>query len=143
MRKRYCIAILVSLLVAPGLSKAEPMIVFPGSMNSNANYGSSDSPFANDNTYSASHNVKIGDSLGSIMRKYYAGAGLDRGVLQYGIVKANSHVFRNSNANFMLAGKLLKLPSVNELQNMIFSRKTVNSAEVSGNPSKNVYFFGQ
>lgn len=143
MRKRYSIWVLISFLVYPVLCIAEPMIVFPGSMNRSANYGSSDSPFSSDETYSAKHNVKIGDTLGSIMRKYYAGAGLDKGVLQYGIVKANAHVFRSANANFMLAGKVLKLPSVNDLQNMIFSRKTTSSSAVSGDPSKNVYFFGQ
>jgi len=124
-------------------AKSDPVIIFPRNMSSFSTGGDPSNPFVMDESYNSRYLVKKGDVLGAIIRKHYGGAGLDRSVLQFGIVKSNGHVFRGGNANFMLAGKTMKLPSINELRDMVFSNKNSESDAYQDMGSKNIYFFGQ
>lgn len=142
MSRLLYIAVL-SLFLFPNLSTAEPVIVFPRSSSSLVMDGNSNNQFIMDENYSANYLVKKGDVLGSIIRNNYSGTSLDRNVLQFGIVRANRHAFRGGNANFLLAGKSIKLPSINNFRDMIFRKSNQSDNWDQETGSKNIYFFGQ
>ena len=77
------------------------------------------SKFAENPDHSERHKVKKGDSLFKIINKYYADAGLDRNFLELAIVKANRGAFVRNNPNFLYAGRVLHLPSVNQIKSMV------------------------
>ena len=135
--------VILSVLLFPTLSSGEPVVVFPRSSGSSILDGDSNNPFIIDEDYSANYLVKKGDVLGSIIRKNYSGAALDRSVLQFGIVRSNRHAFRGGNAHFMLAGKSIKLPSINNFRDMVFKKNNQNDNWSQEIGSKNIYFFGQ
>ncbi|MEE2705060.1 MAG: hypothetical protein VX397_02970 [Pseudomonadota bacterium] len=134
--------IITSLILLPYCSLAEPVIVFPRTSSSLLNDGNTNNPFIIDENYSATHLIKRGDVLGGIIRKYYDGSSLDRNVLQFGIVRSNKHAFRGGNANFMLAGKQIKLPSINNFRDMVFRRTEESGNWTQDVKSSNIYFFG-
>lgn len=143
MHKWILMSVIGLCLLPLGYAKSDPVIIFPRNMSSFSIGGDSNNPFIMDESYNSRYLVKKGDVLGAIIRKHYGGAGLDRSVLQFGIVKSNGHVFRGGNANFMLAGKTMKLPSINELRDMVFSNKSSEADTYQNTGSKNIYFFGQ
>ncbi len=142
MSKMLFKSMIISLILFPSFSFAEPVIVFPRTPSSLVTDGNTNNPFIIDENYSSTHLVKRGDVLGGIIRKYYDGASLDRNVLHFGIVRANRHAFRGGNGNFMLAGKKIKLPSINNFRDMVFRRTEESENWNQDVDSTNIYFFG-
>ena len=108
-------AITVSALAGPF-----PLVVLENDQRQTSGKSeSSASKFADNPDYSDRHKVKKGDSLFKIINKYYADAGLDRNFLELAIVKANRGAFVRNNPNFLYAGRVLHLPSVNQIKSMV------------------------
>lgn len=94
--------------------------------------------------YSASHRVGQDETLSHIMADYYGGSGLDMSVVKMAIVKANKHAFVRGNANFLFADKVLHLPSLTEMKNMVLgtsnNRGQSQGRDYGGN--NQIYFIG-
>ena len=89
--------------------------------------------------------VKQGDSLNSILKEFYTGSGLDRRFIQLSIVIANPHAFAKNNPNFLFADKMLKLPSLNQIQAMLLGDNAPESFPKPKNGrtrSQEIYFIG-
>ena len=104
----------------PALAGPIPLVVLENDQRqSGEKLRSSASKFADDPDHAERHTVKKGDSLFKIINKYYSGAGLDRNFLELAIVKANREAFVRNNPNFLYAGRVLHLPSVNQIKSMV------------------------
>ena len=80
--------------------------------------------------------------LFKIINKYYADAGLDRNFLELAIVKANRGAFVRNNPNFLYAGRVLHLPSVNQIKSMVMHPYGSGArVRISRNP-RSFFFMG-
>ena len=108
----------------------------PGKKNINKN-----NKFIKDHNYSVNHRVKDGESLSGILHKYYGNTGLNMKIIEISIIEINRHAFVRENPHFLYAGKVLKIPSVSEIMNLV--RKTPNKNSNSKSSQRNhIYFYG-
>ena len=97
--------------------------------------------FIKDHNYSVNHKVKDGESLSAILHKYYGNTGLNMKIIEISIIEINKHAFVRENPHFLYAGKILKIPSVSEIMNLV--RKTPNKNSNSKSSQRNhIYFYG-
>ena len=123
----FGLAVTASLL-APQIAVAQgqPIVVleYPTYGGSSAAPGlNADNPFVYDPNHTASHRVQPDETLSHIITAYYAGSGLDLSVVQMAIVKKNRSAFVRGNPNFLYADKLLHLPSLNEMKDLVLGNK--------------------
>ena len=108
----------------------------PGKKNINKN-----NKFIKDHNYSVNHKVKDGESLSGIVHKYYGNTGLNMKIIEISIIEINRHAFVRENPHFLYAGKVLKIPSVSEIMNLV--RKAPNKNSNSKSSQRNhIYFYG-
>ena len=97
--------------------------------------------FVKDQNYSTSHTVKVGESLSEIINKYYGKTGLNMRIIQLSLTEINKHAFVRNNPNYLFAGKKLKIPSINEIMNLV--KNTPNQRKISSDRGNNhIYFYG-
>ena len=108
----------------------------PGKKNINKN-----NKFIKDHNYSVTHKVKDGESLSGILHKYYGNTGLNMKIIEISVIEINRHAFVRENPHFLYAGKVLKIPSVSEIMNLV--RKAPNKNSNSKSSQRNhIYFYG-
>ena len=97
--------------------------------------------FIKDHNYSVNHKVKDGESLSGILHKYYGNTGLNMKIVEISIIEINKHAFVRENPHFLYAGKILKIPSVSEIMNLV--RKSPDKESGSQSTQRNhIYFYG-
>ena len=97
--------------------------------------------FIKDHNYSVNHKVKDGESLSGILNKYYGSTGLNMKIIEISIIEINKHAFVRENPHFLYAGKILKIPSVSEIMNLV--RKAPDKKSNSKSNQRNhIYFYG-
>ena len=62
--------------------------------------------------------------------------------MQMAIVKKNKSAFVRGNPNFLYADKLLHLPSLNEMKNLVLGDSPQDSGSLSDNRQDQIYFIG-
>ena len=97
--------------------------------------------FIKDHNYSVSHKVKDGESLSGILDKYYGNTGLNMKIIEISIIEINKHAFVRENPHFLYAGKVLKIPSVSEIMNLVRKAPDQNSSSKSSQRN-HIYFYG-
>lgn len=141
----FLLTCLAFLSVAPpALAGPFPLVVLENEQRQTGKKSqNAGSQFAENPDHSGRHKVKKGDSLYKIMNKYYANAGLDRKFLELAIVKANRGAFVRNNPNFLYAGRVLHLPSVNQIKSMVM-RPYGNGAAGAHQPEStgHIFFLG-
>ena len=137
-----CLAFPVT--VPPALAGPFPLVVLENDQRQTGEKSKSlASKFAENPDHSERHKVKKGDSLFKIIKKYYADAGLDRNFLELAIVKANRGAFVRNNPNFLYAGRVLHLPSVNQIKSMVMHPYTSGKASAhQPEPTGHIFFMG-
>jgi len=96
--------------------------------------------FLRDQNHSVTHKIKMGESLGGVIKKYYGNTGLNMRIVEISIIELNKHAFARKNPNFMFAEKKIKIPSINEIMNMV--KKKPGSKNSSPSNNSHIYFFG-
>ena len=97
--------------------------------------------FIKDHNYSVNHKVKDGESLSGILHKYYGNTGLNMKIIEISIIEINKHAFVRENPHFLYAGKILKIPSVSEIMNLV--RNAPDKKSNSKSSQRNhIYFYG-
>ena len=130
------------LTMPPALAGPSPLVVLENDQRQTGKKSkSSASRFAENPDHSERHKVKKGDSLFKIINKYYADAGLDRNFLELAIVKANRGAFVRNNPNFLYAGRVLHLPSVNQIKSMVMRPYGTGAPSVQQPGSSGHIFF--
>ena len=97
--------------------------------------------FIKNHNYSVNHKVKDGESLSGILNKYYGNTGLNMKIIEISIIEINKHAFVRENPHFLYAGKILKIPSVSEIMNLV--RTTPDKRSNTKSSQRNhIYFYG-
>ena len=141
------ILIIIVFFLFPGfeLLSTEPFVIleYQGNNfeNSNQKKINRNNKFLKNQNYSVIHNVKDGESLCGILNKYYGNTGLNMKIVEISIIEINKHAFVRDNPHFLYAGKKIKIPSVNEIMNLVKSKPNRMSGSKVNNKS-HIYFFG-
>ena len=144
MKKLFII--LLIFFIGFEIKSNEPFVVLEYN-NRNLNDGlnkkniNKNNKFIKDHNYSVNHKLKDGESLSTILEKYYGNTGLNMKIIEISIIEINKHAFVRENPHFLYAGKILKIPSVSEIMNLV--RKTPDKNSNSKSSQRNhIYFYG-
>ena len=100
-----------------------------------------DNIFVSDPNHTAIHRVMPDETLSHIITEHCAGSGLDLSVVQMAIVKKNRAAFVRGNPNFLYADKVLRLPSLNEMKDLVLGGKTQEGTTGTGGSNRDQIFF--
>ena len=134
------LSIVIILQFVTKIVLSEPFVVLEYRNDTNKLLDSTDNPFLNNQKFSRKYKVKKNETLSEIILKNYGIKNFNKDVLTLSIVHFNKHAFVRKNPNFLFANKILYLPSVEEMKNLIIKRKP--NKDVFSNDEKHIYFFG-
>ena len=132
--------IVTCLQLAPKSVLSEPFVVLEYRDNNSKSFEISNNPFINNQNFSKKYKVKKNETLSDIILKNYGVKHFNKDVLSLSIVHFNKHAFVRKNPNFLYANKILHLPSVLEIKNLILNEKPNN--KIHSRDEKHIYFFG-
>ena len=132
--------IVICLQFSPKIVLSEPFVVLEYRNNDSKLSEISNNPFLNDQNFSKKHKVKKNETLSDIILKNYGVKHFNKDVLSLSIVHFNKHAFVRKNPNFLYANKILHLPSVLEIKNLIINEKP--NKKIYSKDEKHIYFFG-
>ena len=143
---RYLMFVIPCLFsIAMNTAIAEPIVVLTyGARDHGAvEDATSSHPFRMDPNYSETHEVAQDETLGHIMNDYYGGSGMNMKFVEMAIVQVNRHAFVRGNPNFLYAKKTIRLPSLNQIKDLVTGEKLESSPSQGGSGRTNeIYFFG-
>ena len=131
---------MVCLQLASKSVLSEPFVVLEYRNNNSKPLEISNNPFINNQNFSKKYKVKKNETLSDIILKNYGVKHFNKDVLSLSIVHFNKHAFVRKNPNFLYANKILHLPSVLEIKNLILNEKPNN--KIHSKDEKHIYFFG-
>ena len=88
------------------------------------------------------HQVAEAETLSHIMAEYYGGSGLNMKFVELAILQFNREAFVRGNPNFLFAGKLLHLPSVNQIKALDTGQKSESQRSQNNRNQNEIFFFG-
>lgn len=141
MKSLFLTFTLAISMISQELSSKEAFVVIEN-QSSNSSFNENIdryNPFLKDSNYSKVHLVKEGESLSSIIKKYYNNTGLNMRIVEISIIELNKKAFVRNNPHYLFAGKKLKIPSINEMMNLVKSSGKTKSFDSKQN---HIYFFG-
>ena len=138
------IAIVTFFLMPQAATAQGPIVVleYPGYASVSTPGLNQDNPFVYDPDHTATHRVQPDETLSHIITAHYAGSGLDLSVVQMAIVKKNKSAFVRGNPNFLYADKLLHLPSLNEMKNLVLGLKQHDASDHRVGMQNEIFFIG-
>ena len=146
MKHSILIASAAAFLLLPVMAQgqAAPIVVLEYPAYAGASSGGLDSNnvFDADPNHTAHHRVQPNETLSHIITDYYAGSGLDLSVVQMAIVKKNKGAFVRGNPNFLFADKVIHLPSLNEMKNLVLGNHSGQPSRSSDSRQDQIYFIG-
>tara|TARA_B100001248_G_scaffold259916_1_gene246970 strand:- start:687 stop:1115 length:429 start_codon:yes stop_codon:yes gene_type:complete len=134
------LSIVTCLQLAPKSVLSEPFVVLEFRDNNSKSFEISNNPFINNQNFSKKYKVKKNETLSDIILKNYGVKHFNKDVLSLSIVHFNKHAFVRKNPNFLYANKILHLPSILEIKNLILNEKPNN--KIHSKDEKHIYFFG-
>ena len=134
------LSIVTCLQLAPKSVLSEPFVVLEYRNNNSKSFEMSNNPFINNQNFSKKYKVKKNETLSDIILKNYGVKHFNKDVLSLSIVHFNKHAFVRKNPNFLYANKILHLPSVLEIKNLILKEKP--NDKIYSIDEKHIYFFG-
>ena len=136
----------VAFLLMPQAAAAQggPIVVleYPGYASVSTPGLNQDNPFVHDPDHTVTHRVQPDETLSHIITAHYAGSGLDLSVVQMAIVKKNKSAFVKGNPNFLYADKLLHLPSLNEMKNLVLGSTQHDASDDRVGMQNEIFFIG-
>lgn len=146
MKHSILIASAAAFMLLPVMAQgqAAPIVVLEYPAYAGASSGGLDSNnvFVADPNHTAHHRVQPNETLSHIITDYYAGSGLDLSVVQMAIVKKNKGAFVRGNPNFLFADKVIHLPSLNEMKNLVLGNHSGQPSPSSDSRQDQIYFIG-
>ena len=139
---KYIITIISLFLLFGHARSNEPFVVLEYKGISGTESGlNKENIFIKNQNYSFKHEVQSGESLSGILDKYYGNSGLNMKIVEISIIEMNKHAFVRNNPHFLYAGKKIKIPSLNEIMNLVKNEKNTNNQN-SSSKSNHIYFYG-
>ena len=146
MKHSILIASAAAFMLLPVMAQgqAAPIVVLEYPAYAGASSGGLDSNnvFVADPNHTAHHRVQPNETLSHIITDYYAGSGIDLSVVQMAIVKKNKGAFVRGNPNFLFADKVIHLPSLNEMKNLVLGNHSGQPSRSSDSRQDQIYFIG-
>ena len=146
MKYSILIASAAAFMLLPVMAQgqAAPIVVleYPAYAGASSGGLDSDNVFVADPNHTAHHRVQPNETLSHIITDYYAGSGLDLSVVQMAIVKKNKGAFVRGNPNFLFADKVIHLPSLNEMKNLVLGNHSGQPSRSSDSRQDQIYFIG-
>ena len=146
MKHSILIASAAAFMLLPVMAQgqAAPIVVleYPAYAGASSGGLDSDNVFVADPNHTAHHRVQPNETLSHIITDYYAGSGLDLSVVQMAIVKKNKGAFVRGNPNFLFADKVIHLPSLNEMKNLVLGNHSGQPSRSSDSRQDQIYFIG-
>ena len=99
-------------------------------------------PMRTDPNVHQMHQVAEAETLSHIMAEYYGGSGLNMKFVELAILQFNRKAFVRGNPNFLFAGKLLHLPSVNQIKALVTGQKSEAQRSPNNRNQNEIFFFG-
>jgi hypothetical protein len=99
-------------------------------------------PMRTDPNAHQTHQVAEAETLSHIMAEYYGGSGLNMKFVELAILQFNREAFVRGNPHFLFAGKLLHLPSVNQIKALVTGQKPKSQRSPSSRNQNEIFFFG-
>ncbi len=142
LKRLVCLALVMTPLSAAAQSQPIVVLEYPTHGGTSAAPGlNPDNIFVSNPDHTESHRVMPDETLSHIITEHYAGSGLDLSVVQMAIVKKNRAAFVRGNPNFLYADRVLHLPSLNEMKDLVLGGKRQGGASGSGNSNRDQIFF--
>ena len=139
---KFIITVISIILLFEKVSSNEPFVVLEHRGISDSGSGlNTENLFIKNQNHSVSHKVRSGESLSGILDKYYGKSGLNMKIIEISIIEMNKHAFVRNNPHFLYAGKKLKIPSLNEIMNLVKNEKNVTNHN-SSSKTNHIYFYG-
>ena len=147
MKQALYILTAVGLSLFPtnvALAQSSPIVVleYPTFSSETIEGLNSEHPFIENTNHSIKHKVAEAETLSHILTDYYGDSGLDLSVVKMAIVKMNRNAFVRGNANFLFADKVLHLPSLNEIRDLVLGKSAKKRSSSGGGRSDQIYFIG-
>jgi Tfp pilus assembly protein FimV len=70
------------------------------------------------------YRTQLGDTVDMILLRMLPNMPVKKAILRQALVKANPHAFKRSNPNWMYAGKRLRLPTADDIHNVVFIKQS-------------------
>ena len=137
----YYLFFILLLLKCYSVSVAnEPFVVLEHSGNNQSLDKNIDknNPFLRNHSHNQYYTVKDGDSLSGIINKFYSNTGLNKKIIEVSIIQINKKAFVRDNPHYLFAGKKIKVPSINEIMNLVKNKPN----SVKSDATQHIYFFG-
>tara|TARA_B100000963_G_scaffold353773_1_gene369068 strand:- start:386 stop:811 length:426 start_codon:yes stop_codon:yes gene_type:complete len=139
---KFIITVLSIIFLFEQVSSNEPFVVLEYKGMSGTTSGlNKDNIFIKNQNHSVNHKVESGESLSGILDKYYGRSGLNMKIIETSIIEMNKHAFVRNNPHFLYAGKKLKIPSLNEIMNLVKNEKNITNLN-SSSKTNHIYFYG-
>ena len=139
---KFLILVISAVFLFNQVKSNEPFVVleYKGAMGQEKSLNK-ENIFIKNQNYSVNHNVKNGESLSGILKKYYGNSGLNMKIVEVSLIEINKHAFVRSNPHFLFAGKKIKIPSVNEIMSLVKNQKN-NRPFRESSRNGHIYFYG-
>ncbi len=140
--KKIIIALII-IFLSENVKSNEPFVVleYKGEMTRDGKLNKKNL-FIKDQNYSINHKVKSGESLSGILKKYYGKSGLNMKIIEVSVIQLNKHAFVRNNPHFLYAGKNIKIPSINEIMNLVKNVKNNQNTSDISSRTGHIYFYG-
>ena len=139
---KLIITIITIIFTFGQISSNEPFVVLEyKGMSSTMSGLNKNNIFIKNQNHSVNHKVQSGESLSGILDKYYGKSGLNMKIIEISIIEMNKHAFVRNNPHFLYAGKKIKIPSLNEIMNLVKNEKNAPNQN-SSSKSNHIYFYG-
>ena len=139
---KFIMTVISIILLFEQVSSNEPFVVLEyKGMSASGSGLNKENIFIKNQNHSVVHKVQSGESLSSILDKYYGKSGLNMKVIEISIIEMNKHAFVRNNPHFLYAGKKIKIPSLNEIMNLVKNEKNVTNHN-SSSKTNHIYFYG-
>ena len=140
MKKIFIVIFFAVLAFNSGANEPFVVLEYKSDLTNNKKLNR-DNLFIKNQNHSVSHKVESGESLSGILKKYYGKSGLNMKILEISIIEMNKHAFVRGNPHFLFAGKNIKIPSINEVMNLVKNVKNTSS-NVKSSRNGHIYFYG-
>tara|TARA_B100001248_G_scaffold246184_1_gene216590 strand:- start:156 stop:578 length:423 start_codon:yes stop_codon:yes gene_type:complete len=138
---KFIITVISLILLFEQVSSNEPFVVLEYKGMSGAGTDlNKENVFIKNQNHSVTHKVKSGESLSGILNKYFGNSGLNMKIIEISIIEMNKHAFVRNNPHFLYAGKKIKIPSLNEIMNLVKNESVTNKS--SSTKTNHIYFYG-
>ena len=126
------------------LAQGQPIVVleYPGYSSTSMSGLNQDNPFVYDPDHIASHRVQPDETLSHIVTAYYAerrSRPVDRA---NGNCEEKQSAFVRGNPNFLYADKVLHLPSLNEMKNLVLGSQPDHAHDQGHSMQNEIFFIG-